>query len=93
MIVYQVKIDLSPLMEHGLHEVNDMAVRLVPFAVTRAVPPPRVLVLEVYTQGVVDDAVPFLAAGGNLLLELIGDPGVDFCTDCYLIDHVVNRLI
>lgn len=93
MIIYQVKIDLSPFMEHALHELNDMTVGLVPFMMTRPVPSPGVLVLEVYTQGVVNDAVPFLAAGSDLLLELIDDPGVDFGADCYLIDHTVTRLM
>lgn len=93
VIIYQVQIYLGPLMEHSLHELDDVPVGLVSLMVTRTVPPPRVLILEVYTQGVVDDAVPFLAAGGDLLLELVDDPGVDFGTDCYLIDHVANRLI
>lgn len=93
MIIYQVQVYLGPLMEHGLHELYDVAVRLIPFMVTRPVPPPRVLVLKVYTQGVVDDAVPFLTAGGDLPLELVDDPGVDFGADCYLIDHTFTGLI
>lgn len=93
MIVYQIQVHLGALMQHALHEINDMAVGLVPLMVTRPVPPPRILVLEVYTQGVVDDAVPFLTAGGDLLVKLVDDPGVDFRTNCYLIDHVVTRLI
>lgn len=93
VIIYQVEIDLGPLMQHALHKLNDMAVGLVPFMITRPVPSPGVLIFEVYAQGVINDAVPLLAAGGNLLLELIDDPGVDFCADCYLIDHVVTRLM
>lgn len=93
MIIYQVQIDLGPFMEHTLHELYDMAVGLVPFMVARTVPPPSVLVLEVYTQGVVDDAVSLLTAGGDLPLELVDDPGVDFGADCYLIYHTVTRLI
>lgn len=93
MIIYQVQVDLSPLMQHTLHELDDVSVGLVPFVVTRPVPPPRILVLEVYTQGVINDTVPFLAAGGDLLIKIVDDPGVDFGADCYLIDHVVTRLI
>ena len=78
MIVYQVKVYLGALMQHALHDLQDLTVGLVSLMTAAPVSTPGVLILDIQSYCLVDDPVAPLAGNGNLLLELLEHPGVDF---------------